>query len=598
MRKHAFVLASIFAATFALPAQSKDVEQGNVEDLLNPTYMAGALCGQTGQAHGTLFKLPETTTALKWKFWERSTSNPDNADGPPLWDNLGDYSYAITTKEPLAQQYFDQGLRLTYGFNHFEAIRAFKKAQELDPTCAMCFWGEAFSWGSNLNLPMLPDAVEPAYLAVTRARELSDGVSEKEQHLIKALSKRYSPDPKTDRAKLDSAFADAMEDVASKYPNDADINTIYADSLMNLSPWDYWERDQVTPKGRQGGSVAVIEKALNINPNHTGAIHLYIHAVEASNTPDRAEPYADRLASLMPGSGHLVHMPSHIYYRVGRFKDSVDANADAVEADEEYFSQVKAEGIYPFVYYPHNVHFLMASALMAGDKKRSLRSADKLAGLIPDAFAALEPTAQPIKLAPYYAMARFGDPAEILALEKPSEETPLIVAIWHYARGEALIKMGDIEKAQAEGSAIEAIQDSGALDDLVDRLVPGPTIAEVAINVLAARMAQAQGEKDETVAFFEKAVAAQDSLNYTEPPYWYYPIRQSLGAAQIAAGHPDKAKKTLQDSLMNYPNNAWALFALSQAQKATGDIDAAKVTQKMFRKAWAGRGVVIELGEI
>ncbi len=596
MKKHVLVFGCLISAAMAWPANATETRQGNPEDLLNPAYMSAALCGKTGQQHGVLFKVPETMTALNWKFWQRSTPAP--ADGPPLWDNLGDYSYPISTKVPLAQQYFDQGLRLTYGFNHAEAIRAYKKAQELDPTCAMCFWGEAFAWGSNLNLPMLPDAVEPAYVAVTRARELSENATEKEKDLIRALASRYAPDPNTDRAALNTAFADAMEEVAAKYPDDADINTIYADSLMNLSPWDYWERDQITPKGRQGGSVAVLEKALALNPNHTGAIHLYIHAVEASTKPERAEPYADRLADLMPGSGHLVHMPSHIYYRVGRFKDSIDTNAAAVKADERYFAQVDADGIYPFVYYPHNVHFLMASALMAGDSKRSLRAARKLDELIPDEFAKLEPTAQPIKLAPLYAMARFGDPEEVLAIEKPSEDLPLIVAVWHYARGEALVKMGDLEGAQKEGEAIQAIQDSGTLEVLTERLVPGPGIAEIAAEVLAAKMAQRKGEWDEAVEHFEKAVAAQDALNYTEPPYWYYPVRQSLGSSLIAAGRAADAKKVLSDSLIKYPNNAWALFALSQAQKAIGDPTAAKATDRLFRRAWYGRGSVIELGDI
>ncbi len=596
MKKRRLILGTLISAAMVAPATAATSEQSSPEDLLNPAYMSAALCGPQGQNHGKLFKVPETMTAINWRFWERSKPAP--ADGPPLFDNLGDYTYTISTKEPLAQDYFNQGLRLTYGFNHLEAIAAYKKAQELDPTCAMCFWGEAFAWGSNLNLPMLPEAIEPAYLAITRARELSENATEKEKDLIRALATRYSPDPNADRAGLNEAFADAMAELAAKYNDDADINTLYADSLMNISPWDYWERDQVTPKGRQGGSVAVLENVLAQDPDHPGAIHLYIHAVEASTTPERAEPYADQLADLMPGSGHMVHMPSHIYYRVGRFKDSIDANADAIEADEEYFEQVNADGIYPFVYYPHNVHFLMASALMAGDSKRSLRAARKLDALIPDEFAKLEPTAQPIKLAPLYAMARFAEAEEVLAVPKPSDDLPLIVAMWHYARGEALIRNGDIEGAQKEGAAIEAIQGMKELDALTDRLVPGPGIVEVAKQVLAARIAQANGDREEAVDHFEKAVAAQDELNYTEPPYWYYPVRQSLGAALISAGRAAEAKKVLNDSLIKYPNNAWALFALSQAQKATGDMAAARTTEKLFRKAWYGRGSVIELGEI
>ena len=596
MKKRTLILGTLVSAAMIAPAAATKSEQGNPEDLLNPAYMSAALCGPSGQNHGKLFKVPETMTAINWRFWERTAPAP--ADGPPLFDNLGDYTYSISTKEPLAQQYFNQGLRLTYGFNHVEAIAAYKKAQELDPTCAMCYWGEAFAWGSNLNLPMLPEAVEPAYLAITRARELSENATEKEKDLIRALATRYSPDPNADRAALNEAFADAMAKIAEKYSDDADINTLYADSLMNISPWDYWERDQVTPKGRQGGSVAVLEQVLSQDPDHPGAIHLYIHAVEASTTPERAEPYADKLAALMPGSGHMVHMPSHIYYRVGRFKDSIDANADAIEADEDYFEQVETDGIYPFVYYPHNVHFLMASALMAGDSKRSLRAARKLDALIPDEFAKMEPTAQPIKLAPLFAMARFADTEDVLAVAKPSDDLPLIVAMWHYARGEALLRGGDLEGAQKEGEAIQAIQGMKEIEALTERLVPGPGIVEVAKQVLAARLAQAKGDRDEAVEHFEKAVAAQDELNYTEPPYWYYPVRQSLGAALISAGRAAEAKKVLNDSLIKYPNNAWALFALSQAQKATGDVAAAKATERLFRKAWYGRGSVIELGAI
>jgi tetratricopeptide (TPR) repeat protein len=566
-----------------------------VEDLLNPQYMAATLCGRGGEGHTQFFKIPQRFAMSDLIFWEDEDLVQD---GVVLWDTLGDREFRVSTSNPTAQQYYNQGMRLVYNFNHMAAIQSFKAAQTLDPSCAMCFWGEALAWGPNINLPMQPEFVAPAFSAITKAQELAPNASAKEQAYISALAKRYRENPPADRSSLDKAFADAMREITKAHPDDLDAAALFAESLMDISPWDYWARDHITPKGNTEEILETIDRILAADPDHPAAIHLLIHTVEASTTPDRAVAAADRLAEQMPGAGHLVHMPSHIYYRVGRFKDSIEANSDAAEADEKFFKKTPDSGVYAFGYYPHNVHFLMASALMAGDKRRAIRSAEKLAGLIPDEFAAVEVTSQPIKAAALYAHALFSDPETILAQEKPGDIVPLIQVIWHYARGIAYTQLRDFENARAEGLAIEGIRESGFLDPMVERLVPGVKIARVAEHVLAGRIAQATGQKDEAVEQFGKAVEVQDDLNYTEPPYWYYPVRQSLGIALLSAGDPEEAIRVLQRSLVNYPNNAWALYGLMQAYKAVGETDAAKVTEKLFKKAWSGPGDVIELGRI
>ena len=306
-------------------------------------------------------------------------SSPDRDRQPaPLFASLGDFTYPITTNEAAAQRYFDQGLRLMHAFNHPEALRAFRWAQQIDPACAMCSWGEAYVLGPNINAPMDPSAAAPAAAAISRAKERAGVVSERERALIAALDKRYSADPQADRAALDRAYADAMAEVAARFPEDVEIATLYADALMNLLPWDYWEEDGRTLKPQVARLVPTLEGALARDPRHPYAIHLYIHAVEASAAPERAESYADWLGPLMSGAGHMVHMPSHIYFRLGRFQDLIAANKNAVAADEQYLAEVSPYGTYPYSYYPHNVHFLLESARMVGDGATALAAANKL----------------------------------------------------------------------------------------------------------------------------------------------------------------------------------------------------------------------------
>ena len=368
----------------------------------------------------------------------------------PLYDNLGTLSFKVGTKNAKAQAYFDQGLRWAFAFNHAEAQRAFQAAQREDPKLAMAHWGEAFVLGPNINAPMMPEAIAPAMAALAKAEELSATAPAKDRALIDALKTRYTADPKAERAPLDAAFADAMKAVAAKYSADDTILALYAEAVMDTQPWDYWEAAGAKPKGRAGEIVATLEKVLARNPSHPGAIHLYIHAVEASTKPEKALPHARRLASLMPGAGHIVHMPAHIYYRVGLYKESLEANRRAIAADERYFQTSPSDPMYKSAYYPHNIHFVLVSAQMGGDGRTALDAAAKLDASLPDdvikAFAVLEP----VKAAPYLAHALFSDPDTITQLKMPPEGQVLVRAMSHYARALAFAQKKDLPSARKE----------------------------------------------------------------------------------------------------------------------------------------------------
>src|SRR6516165_6673178 len=404
-----------------------------------------------------MLRLAQTRTEVPQAEMQAALPAAAFADtDPPLWEGLGGVTYRITTANELAQSYFNQGLRLTYAFNHSEAQRAFRKAQKLDPDCAMCFWGEALVLGPNINLPMQEDA--PAFAAAEKARMLAPKATPREQALIAAIGTRYAKDAKADRVPLDAAYAVAMEEVAAQFPDDNEIAVLYAESIMDLSPWNYWQPGGREPNQQSGPIVPTLERVLVRDPNQPGAIHYYIHAVEASDRPKRAEPYADRLRGAIPGAGHLVHMPSHIYYRVGRYIDALADNKTAVAVDEKYLDATAAPmGVYRLGYYPHNVHFVMASAQMSGDGPTVIAAAEKLRGLVPDQAALGIPGAHPVKAAPYFAHAMFSPPDTILALPDPGTAIPYVQAMWHYARGIANVTRRDLSAATAEASAIEAL---------------------------------------------------------------------------------------------------------------------------------------------
>ena len=550
-------------------------------------------------AAGPMMRLAQARTEVPPAGMQAATPAAAFADtDPPLWEGLGAVTYKVTTANELAQSYFNQGLRLTYAFNHGEAQRAFRKAQKLDPDCAMCFWGEALVLGPNINLPMQEDAVAPAFAAAEKARALSPKASPREQALIAAVATRYAKDAKADRAPLDAAYASAMEKVAAQFPDDNEIAVLYAESVMDLSPWNYWQPGGREPNPQSVPIVPALERVLARDPNHPGAIHYYIHAVEASDRPERAEPYADRLRGAIPGAGHLVHMPSHIYYRVGRYLDALADNKTAAEVDEKYLAATNAPmGVYRLGYYPHNVHFVLASAQMAGDGPTVIAAAEKLRGLIPDEVARVIALVQPVKAAPYFAHALFSPPATVMALPDPGDAIPYVKAMWHYARGVASVAQGDFSAAKAEASAIAALE-GGDFTLLNASGVPAKDVLALARTVIEARVAQRQGDKAAAIERFERAAALQDGLPYMEPPYWYYPVRQSLAVALMQAGRLDEAEEQFKRALNRAPANGWSWYGLAELYKARGKADQASKLEADLAKMWIGDRQQLDLSRL
>jgi tetratricopeptide (TPR) repeat protein len=379
-----------------------------------------------------------------------------------------------------------------------------------------------------------------------------------------------------------------MAELHARFPDDPEIAVLYADAVMNTSPWDYWEADGATPKGRIGEAIAAIEGVLAANPDHVGAIHLYIHITEASTTPERAEPYANRLAALMPGAGHIVHMGAHIFYRVGRFHDSTEINKQAVAADEAYLAQVDDQGYWRYGYHPHNVHFVMVSAFMAGDAATALNYTKRLKGRVSDDFATEIGWIQAIKQAPHFIHAHLSDPATVLALKDPGDRFPFVQAAWHYARGVAFARNGELEAARAEAARIADLAERPDASYPADIAFAVRDVLAIARHVVAGRIAQAEGNFEVAAEEFQTAVQIQNSLAYLEPPFWYYPVGQSLGAALLQAGERAAAAAAFEASLERVPNNGWALFGLMQAKAAQGDTAGAEATRKLFERAWAG----------
>lgn len=511
------------------------------------------------------------------------------ADGAvPLYDNLGTLGLEVGTASATAQAYFDQGLRWAFAFNHAEAQRAFQAAQHADPKLAMALWGEALVLGPNINAPMAPEALAPALAALARAVELAPAAPARDRALIAALRQRYSADPRAERAALDAAFADAMAAVARQYPDEDTIQALYAESIMDTQPWDYWEAAGTRPKGRAAEMLATLEKVLARNPEHPGAIHLYIHAVEASASPERGLPHARRLAALMPGAGHIVHMPAHIYYRVGLFKESLEANKRAMAVDEAYFATSPSDPLYKAAYYPHNIHFVLVSAQMGGDGATAIQAADRLDAALGDDVVGQFPVLEPIKAAPYLAHAIFSPPGRVLALDAPPEKQVLVSALARYARALAHAARNDFDGAQREIAAIERIEHSADFQPYADWYVPGREIVQTAQLVASARLADARGDLAAAARAYEAAIAIEDSLAYMEPPYWYYPVRQSLGSVYLRQGRLDESEKVLRESLLRSRGNGWVLAGLAEVYRRKGDRQAERATRQAYESAWFG----------
>ena len=510
--------------------------------------------------------------------------------GAPLFDGMGDYHMPITTADPDAQRYFDQGMVLAFGFNHAESIRSFRAAQTLDPNCAMCFWGEALATGPNINVTsngkaiMAPGERASARAAIDQALALIDGVTLKEQDWIKALDQRYDGQGDTPRDPLDRAWADALADMAARYPDDTTVASVYAEALMNTMPWDYWGPDGEAKPDTQA-VIASLEAVMAADPDHPLALHLYIHALEASSNAVKAEPAADRLANLVPGSGHLVHMPSHIYFRVGRYQDSALANIRAAEVDEAYIAQCNAQGFYPALYYPHNIHFLWASSTMQGQSALSLDSARRVVANVRVEQVEQFPTIQFFHTVPMLSLVRFARWEEILVEPEPHEPFAFARAIWHYGRGVAHAALGDPEAALIELAAIEALEPE--VDEIfMGNVYPARDLLEIAKSLLRGEMAYRARDAANAVLAFEEAVAMQDALPYTEPPFWYYPTRQSLGAALLASDRVAEAQAVFERDLEQYPMNGWSMFGLAEALRRQGDEAGAAQMAARFEKVW------------
>ncbi len=529
-------------------------------------------------------------------FWlyqrSKTASLPDLAPvGANLIEGLGDYSMPVTSKNKDVQRWFDQGLAMTYGFNHDAAERSFLKAAELDPDCAMCWWGASLVLGPHVNAAMDPANNPKAWDRLQRAQKTADKASEKEQAYIKALSTRYAENAPEDRRPLDEAYAAAMAELAAKYPDDLDVVTFHAESMMDLQPWDYWDASG-QPKGHTAEVVSQLESVIGRDPKHAGALHLYVHAVEASPDPSKGVAAADTLRELWPGSGHLVHMPAHIYARVGRFHDAVIANQKAIAADDSYLAICQpAPGVYPLGYVPHNHHFLWFAATMEGASKIALDAArttsDKTNNAELMRMPGLEFT-QNFAVSPLLADVRFGRWEEVVKAPKPADDFPYMQAIWNYAQGMAAVRQGRIEDARKFHEALVPATTNPEIEKLLQfgrySLIGGVRIAE---RFVAAELARAAKDYDAAIAALNAAVTIEDTLPYDEPPAWHWPSRQALGATLLAAGKPAEAEKAYRDELQRNPENGWSLYGLSQALKAQKKNAEAKEIADRHAKAWA-----------
>lgn len=522
-------------------------------------------------------------------------SEPVKEDKVPLFSNLGDYHFPVSTSVPLAQRYFDQGLTLAYAFNHAMAALSFREAARLDPKCALCYWGAALVLGPNINSPMVEEDAPNAWQAVQKALQLSadPAVSEKERGYIRALAKRYAKQPVEDRSALDRAYAQAMRDLARQYPDDSDVQTLFAEALMDLHPWNYWQKNG-EPQPWAPEILSVLEAALAKEPKHIGANHFYIHMVEASPHPERGLASADRLGDLVPGAGHLVHMPAHIYINIGRYHDASLANQRAIEADEAFLAEVNVEGIYPQAYVPHNHHFLWASATMEGNSELAIQAAREAAAQV-DKETMHRPgwgALQHYYALPLYALARFGKWQEIQHQPRPEGNLKYPSGVWHYARGLAFVRTKQLEQAAKALEELKAIAKDPALSEVkIWEVNSLSDVLRIAAAVLEGELAAERADYETALSVLRQAVALEDSLNYNEPSDWYYPVRHSLGAVLLEAERPGEAEAVYREDLRRNPQNGWALFGLAQSLRAQGK-EASEI-ERRFKKAWRHADVTL-----
>jgi len=508
------------------------------------------------------------------------------ASGARLYQGFGNYERAITTDSSEAQRWFNQGMQLMYGFNHDEAIRSFLQAAQADPNAAMPWWGVAYANGININDPAMNEArSEAAWAATCRALVRLKGASPVEKALVRAVSERYAWPIPDDRSGLDQAYADAMQKAYEAFPDDPDVGALFAESLMNLQPWDYWDNEG-NAKKRAAEFVGVLEGVMAIDPQHPGANHFYIHAVEASADPDRAVPAAERLEDLVPGAGHLVHMPSHIYIRVGRYADAVDSNVDAVAADRAYFERAPRPALYA-MYYGHNLHFLAYAAMMSGRYEDALRAARDLEAEMPkDALEVYAGLIEGMMPTTFHVMIRFGKWQDILAEPEYEADYRLVSkAVRRYARSIAYSALGDTENARAELAAFEYAMAS-VPDEWYMFNNQVATVLPIARAMIEGELLFREGKHDEAFAILREGIAAEDALVYDEPPGWMLPVRHALGALLMSAERYEEAEVVYREDIKRNRGNGWGLLGLKQSLMAQGKMDEAFALEPAVAKAW------------
>jgi tetratricopeptide (TPR) repeat protein len=535
------------------------------------------------------------TPAPAHRHYERPAGYEQSAPGVPLaprLQNLGVHTFKVTTKSPRAQAFVNQGVNLAYGFNHAEAARAFAEAARLDPECAMAYWGQALVLGPNINAAMAAEDEPKALELVQRAVSLKRNATARERAYIDALSARYTGNP-ADRRRADHAYANAMRKLVAAHPADLDAKTMFAEALMDLRPWNYWSRDgRAYPETRE--VEAALAQVLARHPSHPGALHYWVHLWEPTDTPERAEAEADRLLPLMPGAGHIVHMPAHIYMRVGRHADVVSSNILAVKADEDYIAQCRAQGLYPLGYYPHNLHFVWMGATASGQRALALEYARKVAAAIPDAALKDIPILQGFLVVPYWAMVRFGQWTEILDDKGPRLSTPFTNGVRHYARAMAFIATARLAEAEQELAQLKAL--------VADPSLKGPTtfstntgyaILRIAPEVVAGEIAAKRQDWDAALLHLDRAVRYEDALVYQEPPDWHAPVRQNLGAVLLEAGRADEAEAVFWEDLKRNPATGWGLYGLLQALRTQDKNDEAALIERRFKDSWKDADFVL-----
>lgn len=521
------------------------------------------------------------------KHYEASPmANQPGSDGQlaPRLQNLGTHAFPVSTRNERAQLFINQGINLAYGFNHAEARRAFREAARLDPALTMAYWGQALVLGPNINAPMDPKDESDALKLVQKAKSLIGSASEREQALISALEKRYSGDS-GDRTANDKAYAEAMQTVHRRFPADPDIAMLYVESVMDLRPWGYWMRDGQPHEGT-AEIVALTEGVLRRHPAHPAALHMQIHLMEPTATPERAEKAADTLLPLMPAAGHMIHMPSHIYQRVGRYADAMKSNQLAIAADEDYIAQCQAQGLYPMAYYPHNIHFLWFAATASGQSGIAIENARKVASKVDNATLKEMPLTAVFRMVPYWALARFGHWEEILDEPAPPATNVFLKGSWHYVRGLAFVATGRLFKAEQELRTLRKIMKDPSLDGALFSKNTPRTVLRIAPEVLAGEIDAARGKFDSAIAHLERAVRYEDALVYTEPAEWHFPPRLALGAILLEAGYPDEAETVYWNDLQRNRDSGWALFGLLQALRAQKKEAEAEVIEARFKRAW------------